>query len=141
MSPAELGPPGPPSSRRTLPVDAAIAVFLAVFLTAGTFFALEHQPGSRAFDAGAAALVVGASGALALRRRYPVAVLLAVTGSVLAYRLIGYGNGPIWITLVIAFPTAVMLGHRLVAGIVAVAGFVVFPWLDEVLDRGPGPPP
>jgi signal transduction histidine kinase len=139
MTPAELGPPGPPSPRRTLLVDSAIAVFLAVFLTAGTYFALEHQPGSLGFDAGAAALVVAASGALAFRRRYPAAVLLAVTGLVLAYRLIGYGNGPIWITLVIAFPTTVMLGHRLVAGIVALAGVVVFPWLDAVLDRGPGP--
>src|SRR5688572_25237373 len=122
---------GARARRRELLADGALAVGLAAFVTLGTFFASQNQPARRPFDAGAVALIV--------RRRFPVAVLLVVFGSVLAYHVIGFANGPIWLTLILAYVTAVLRGHRVAAGVVAVAGFAIFPWLDFLLRDGTAP--
>jgi signal transduction histidine kinase len=129
------------ASRSSLVVDGALAVGLAAFLTVGTYFASQGQPTRRPFDAVAVALVVAAAGALALRRRHPVAVLGVVFGVTLVYFVLGYANGPIWLALLIAYFSAVVAGHRLAAAAVAVAGFAIFPWLDYLLRDQPGPSP
>jgi signal transduction histidine kinase len=130
--------PGSASRTRAI-VDGALAAGLAAFLTAGTYFASQGQPDRRSFDAGAAALVIAAAGALAWRRRRPVAVLGVVFAAALIYFVLGYANGPIWLALVIAYFTAVVSGHRLAAAATAVAGFGIFPWLDALLRNQPGP--
>jgi signal transduction histidine kinase len=127
------------ASRTSLVFDGALAAGLAAFLVTGTFFASQGQPHRRPFDAGAIALLVVAAGALAWRRRYPVAVLGVVFGAALVYFVLGYANGPIWLALIVAYFTAVVGGHRLAAAIVAVAGFGIFPWLDYLLRDQPGP--
>jgi signal transduction histidine kinase len=121
------------ASRRSMIVDGALAAGLAVFVTLGTYFASQAQPARRPFDVGAIALIMVAAGALAVRRRHPVAVLTVVFGATLVYFSAGYANGPIWLTMITAYVTAVFLGHRLAAGIVAVTGFVIFPWLDHLI--------
>ncbi|HEY7283680.1 MAG TPA: sensor histidine kinase [Actinomycetota bacterium] len=136
-SPANPPPVPPPS--RTLLIDAAGALGLAVFLSVATGFALHGQPSDRPFDAWAVVLVVVAAGALAARRLAPVAVLFTVLGATLAYRGLGYANGPIWIALLVAYVGAVIRGHRVAAVIVAIVGFVAFPFMDAVFHRGPGP--
>jgi signal transduction histidine kinase len=125
--------------RRTLFMDGALAAGLAAFVTLGTFFASQKQPARLSFDVGTVALVVVAAGALAARRRYPVAVLWVVFGATLVYSTAGYANGPIWLTLIVAYVTAVLRGHRLAAAIVAVAGFLLFPWLDYLVRDGQAP--
>jgi len=70
-----------------------------------------------------------------------VAVLEVVFGAALVYFWLGYANGPIWLALIIAYVTAVFLGHRLAAGITAAAGFVIFPWLDYLVRDGRAPSP
>ncbi|HZD01794.1 MAG TPA: sensor histidine kinase [Actinomycetes bacterium] len=120
-------------------VDGALGAGLAALLTVGTYFAAQHQPTRRPFDAGTIALVVVAAGALALRRGHPVAVLAAVFGATLIYFILGYANGPIWLALVVAYFTAAVRGHRLAAAIAAVAGLGIFPWLDYLLRNRPGP--
>jgi signal transduction histidine kinase len=127
------------ASRTSAIVDGALAAGLAALLTAGTYFASQGQPDRRSFDAGAAALVIAAAGALAWRRRQPVAVLGVVFGATLIYLVLGYANGPIWLALIIAYFTAVVSGHRLAAAVAAVAGFGIFPWLDALLRNRPGP--
>jgi signal transduction histidine kinase len=127
--------------RRALFVDSVVSVALAVLLTVGTYFASHNQPTRRSFDGWAIALVVVAAGSLAVRRRYPVATLVIVFGSTLVYFGFGYANGPIWLALIVAYFTAVLRGHRLAAAIVAVIGFGIFPWLDQVLRDRPGPTP
>ena len=126
-------------SRKNIIVDVVLAAGLAAFLTMGTFFASQGQPARRPFDAGAVALIITAAGALALRRRRPVAVLVAVFATVLVYLALGYAFGPIWLTLIVAYFTAVVRGHRVAAAIVAVAGFSIFPWLDYLLRNRPPP--
>jgi signal transduction histidine kinase len=139
--PAVPGPGPAPSPRASALFDAALAVALAAFLLVGTYFASQGQPERRAFDAGAVVLLLVAAGALAWRRRYPVPVLLVVFGATLTYNVLGYAGGPIWLALIVAYFTAVVAGHRLPAAIVAVAGFLVFPWLDFLLRDRPAPSP
>jgi signal transduction histidine kinase len=127
------------ASRRSVIVDGALAAGLAAFLTVGTYFASQGQPDRRPFDAGAIALVIVAAGALAWRRRRPVAVLGVVFGAALIYFVVGYANGPIWLALIVAYFTAVVGGHRLAAAVTAAVGFGVFPWLDHLLRDQPGP--
>jgi signal transduction histidine kinase len=133
----EAGPDGSP--RRSLIVDGALAAGLAVVVLLGTDFASQHQPARRPFDAGAAALIVLAAGALVLRRRYPVAVMAVVFGAILVYFSIGYPNSPIWLILVTAYVTAVFRGHRVAAAIVAGIGLVTVPWLDFWFRKAPAP--
>jgi signal transduction histidine kinase len=118
-----------------------LAAGLGALLTVSTYFASQHQPSRRPFDAGAIALFIVATGALALRRRHPVAILAAVFGVTMVYNVLGYANGPIWLALVIAYITAVVRGHRLAAAIAAVAGIGLFPWIDYLLRDGPAPSP
>ena len=134
---AEIGSGTVP--QRSLIADGALAAGLAAFVTAGTYFASHDQPLRRPFGVGTVALIVLAAGALTLRRRYPVATLLLVFGAVLGYFATGYPNGPIWLALIIAYVTAVLRGHRLAAAIVAVVGFLLFPWLDYLLRDGQAP--
>jgi signal transduction histidine kinase len=139
--PAAPGPGPAPSPRASALFDAALAVALAAVLLVGSYFASHGQPDRRAFDAGAAVLLLVAAGALAWRRRYPVAVLLVVFGATLTYFVVGYANSPIWLAMVVAYFTAVVAGHRLPAAIVAVVGFLLFPWLDFLLRDAPAPSP
>jgi signal transduction histidine kinase len=125
--------------RSTLLADGPLAAGLAVLLTVASYFASMGQPSGRAFDAGAAALVILAAGALAARRRYPAAVLAMVFGATLVYIALGYDQGPIWIALIVAYVTAIVHRHRLAAWIAAAAGFLTFPWLDYVLRDRPAP--
>ena len=140
-----------PARQTSLLGDVVLAAALAVVLPVGTYFAAQHQAdvtvlpgqlqrlGHRSFDAWAVALVAASAGALALRRRRPVAVLAFVVGTTLIYFVLGYANGPIWLALVIAYYTAATRGHRAAAGIAAVAGFAIFPWLDYLLRNQPAP--
>jgi signal transduction histidine kinase len=128
------------ASSRSLVADAVLAAALAVALPVMTFFAARYHHGWHAVDAGAITLVAGSAVVLAGRRRYPVPVLAVVFALTLAYFVVGYPNGPIWLPLVIAYYTAVACGHRLAAGTAAVAGFAVFPWLDYLLRHRPAPP-
>jgi len=139
--PAAPGPGPAPSPRASALFDAALAVALAAFLLVGSYFASQGQPGRRAFDAGAVVLLLVAAGALAWRRRYPVAVLLVVFGATLTYFVVGYAPSPIWLAMIVAYFTAVVAGHRLPAAIVAVVGFLVFPWLDFLLRDAAAPSP
>ena len=128
--------PSGPALRSTLVVDGALAAGLAAFILVGTYFASHAQPARRAFDPGTIALTLVAAGSLAARRRHPVIVLEVVFGATLLYFVIGYANGPIWLALIVAYVTAVVLGHRLAAAITAVIGLVIFPWLDYLLRDG-----
>ena len=127
------------ASRASLIVDGALAAGLAAFVGIGTFFASHNQPTRRPLDVWAVALVALTAGALVVRRRHPVAVLEVVFGVTLVYFVLGYANGPIWLTLIVAYFTAVVRGHRLAAAITAVAGVGIFPWLDYLLRDRPGP--
>jgi len=125
--------------RAGLAADSALALVLAVVLTVATYFVSQHRASVRPFDAGAAALVVAASVALAARRTWPVAVLAVEFGILLAYLAAGYPEGPIWLALIIAFFTAVVRGHRLAGVAASIAVFGLFLLIHPLLGRGPAP--
>jgi len=142
MTSSDAGVGSDGDARRTLLVDGALGVALAIFGVIGTYFASQQQqPLRRPFDAGGAALVVIASLALTFRRRRPLAVLAVVFTSIAVSLLIGYHDGPIWIALIVAYFTAAVRGSRLAAAITAALGFVLFPWMDFLVRDGPAPSP
>ena len=123
--------------RAGLAADSALALVLAAVLTVATYFVSQHRASVRPFDAGAAALVIASAAALAARRMRPVAVLAVLFGIVLAYLATGYPDGPIWLTLIIAYFTAVVRGHRLAGVAAAIAVFGIFVLIHPLLGRGP----
>lgn len=127
------------AARGSLIADGLLAAGLAALLAVATFFASHQQPTRRPFDAGAVALIVLAAGALAGRRRRPVAVLALAFAATLAYFVLGYAHGPIWLALIVAHFTAVVRGHRVAAAITAAAGLGTFPWLEALLRGRPAP--
>jgi signal transduction histidine kinase len=66
-------------------------------------------------------------------------VLATVFGTTLAYDLLGYAKGPIFLALVVAFFTAVTRGRRLVAWAVLGAGGFSFVWLGHWIGHDPAP--
>ncbi|MEA2592233.1 MAG: hypothetical protein QOD62_2064 [Actinomycetota bacterium] len=120
--------------------EVALAAGLGLFMLVGTYGA-EYGPGTRPPDAGAAALVLAIAAALIFRRRRPVQVLAVVWLLTLGYFLARYPYAPVWLGLVVAYYTAVVTGHRLAGAVAGVSGFLAFPWLDNLLGRGPAPMP
>jgi len=100
-----------------------------------TYLASRHQPERRSFDVLAFALLSVGPVALLVRRRYPVTVLLVSFGSVLAYWVIGYARGPVFLAMIVALATVVMAGRRGAAIAVLVGGFLGFQWLAALLGR------
>jgi signal transduction histidine kinase len=84
-------------------------------------------------------LLAAGAAALVFRRQYPGWVLIFALGITLLYVLLDYPKGPNFLTMVIAFFTAVMQGRRLIAWAVLAAEFVLFPWLPYFLGNEPAP--
>jgi signal transduction histidine kinase len=114
-------------------VDVAIALVVLVVEIGVTLVASSHQDTRRGFDALGALLL--ASGALALvwRRRQPVAVLGVAFATTLTYVVVGFPQGPIYFSLIVAFVTTVLSGHRRLAWATIVVGWVSFLWLGVVI--------
>jgi signal transduction histidine kinase len=121
--------------------DVAIALIVGVIEIVGTHFVGQNQPDHRGLDVVAVALLAAGAAALAFRRRYPGWVLIFTLGIILLYLLLDYPKGPIFLTMYIAFYTAVLQGRRLLAWAVLAAEFVMFPWLPYLLGIEPVPTP
>jgi signal transduction histidine kinase len=120
-------------------LDLAVALAVAVVQVLGTHAAAQGQPEREPLDALAYILLAAGPVALLARRRFPVAVYALVFGATLAYSVIGYGQGPIFLSLILAFFTVVTTGHRLAAILGLGAGYFGFLWLPYLLDREPAP--
>ncbi|HWD07518.1 MAG TPA: histidine kinase [Actinomycetota bacterium] len=135
-----------PATPAALRRDVLIAAILGAFMVAGTLGAQRHMQqvqhvAYRNLDVWGVLLLVAIAGSLAVRRRYPVAVVGAVSGLTFVYFLANYTSGPVWLGMIVAYATAVILGHRLAAGVGAFACYLVLPWLADLLGRGPAPTP
>jgi signal transduction histidine kinase len=125
--------------RRPPAVDVALAGAIAVVQVAGTYLAGRHQVEREPFDALAGALLAAGPAALIVRRRFPVAVYAAAFASTLAYVSLGYPRGPIFFTLIVAFLTVVLAGHRMVGWIGLAAGYIAFLAADVVFQDADPP--
>jgi signal transduction histidine kinase len=120
-------------------LDVALALAVAVVQIAGTTGAAQGQHEREPLDALAYLLLAAGPAALLVRRSHPVAVYAFVFCATLAYAVIGYPQGPIFLSLLVAFFTVVTTGHRLPAIVGLAAGYVGFLWLPYLLDREPAP--
>jgi signal transduction histidine kinase len=120
-------------------LDIAIALAVAIVQVLGSFGAAQGQHEREPLDPLAYLLLAAGPAALLVRRSYPVAVYAFVFCTTLAYALLGYPQGPIFLALVVAFFTVVTTGHRLVAVVGLAAGYAGFLWLPYLLDREPAP--
>jgi signal transduction histidine kinase len=113
--------------------DIALAVVVTVAQVGLTIVAGTHQDPERDLDAFGVILLALGPVALAWRRRYPLSVYAVVFTSALAYWVSGYPQGPVFFALIIAFVTVVLAGHRAVAWVSIVLGYVSFQWLGVLL--------
>ena len=121
-----------PVTRRPPGGDIALAAGIAVVQVAGTFLAGRHQVDRESFDVLAAALLLAGPAALSSAgasrwrstpppspARWPMSSL-------------GYPRGPIFFSLIVAFLTVVLAGHRVVGWVGLAVGYVAFLWAEVV---------
>jgi signal transduction histidine kinase len=85
-------------------------------------------------------LLIAGPLALLLRTRYPCAVLLVVLAITVVYQVAGFGAGPVFLSLVVAFLTAASVGPRWRTYPLPLVGWAVIVWLLPWI-RGQSPPP
>jgi signal transduction histidine kinase len=124
-----------PHDRTPRRADLAVAVVVGVLQVGATFLAAHHQPERRAIGLLGFALLAAGPAALVVRRRAPVFTLAVTFVTTLVYWEVGYARGPVFLSLAVAFFTAVMAGRRVAAAISIVAGFLCFTWLGWLLGR------
>jgi signal transduction histidine kinase len=137
--PTEAVTAGRPARWRNWRVDLAIALGVCAVQVVFTHFAAQDQPERRSLDVLAYAPLTIGPVALVARRRYPVAVLAIAFCATLAYWVIGYPRGPIFIAQIVALFAVVTAGQRLAALLVLALGYVSFLWLPYLLGREPAP--
>lgn len=130
----------PPSAARSLPPTAADALSAAVVVPWLVFVATQIEPGAdnRAVDALGWACIVVAGGALALRRRQPLAVVVVVTAALAVHLGRGYPGGPVYLTLFVAIHSVAGAVDRRVAFAIAAVASSVLVVTGVVTHRGPG---
>jgi signal transduction histidine kinase len=118
----------------------ALLIFgLIAFEIVGTFGAAHGQPDRADVDPVAVALVVASGLPLLWRRRYPIAVLAVSHAVVLVYLLLDYPRGPIFLSPLIAFFSAVLQGQRVWAWTVLAAGFIAETFLPSLVTEDAPP--
>jgi signal transduction histidine kinase len=137
MFPARLGTGGLNQNRWR--ADIALALVVGAIAMVGTPFVGQNQPDHRVLDTLGLALLAAGATALVFRRQHPIWTLIFANGITLLYLLLDYPKGPIFLTTIIAFFTAVIQGYRLIAWPVLAAEFVFFPWFPYVLGNEPAP--
>jgi signal transduction histidine kinase len=121
-------PPGWPS-------DLAVVGLVGVAQVALTIGAARGQPDRQPLDLLAFLLLVAGPVALYWRRRSPAVVLAAVMASNVLYFALGYPYGPAWLSLIVAFWTAVTGGARRVAWATALVGLAAWFILAQLIGR------
>lgn len=130
-------PNPPPLTWSWLPTpwrDVVLAFIVAVIQVGGSFGAATNQTDRNPMDALAVVLLLVGPVAVAVRRRYPVAALIASTLIAHVFVGLGYPYGPVFLSLIVTLFSAVLLGRRRAAWIVAGAALAVVPVHSRVFD-------
>jgi signal transduction histidine kinase len=112
---------------------AIVALIGAAQISAPVLDHAHHwsaMAGQRPLGAFGVALLAASALALAARRQRPVPVLVVTVVTTMLYYLLGYPHGVTFLSLYIAFFTAVVTGHRLAAwvGAVVLAANMLLSW-------------
>jgi signal transduction histidine kinase len=113
-------------------LDVVLAVAVAAAQVGFTAVAAKHQSGHTAMDALAYVLLVASAASLLIRRSYPREALALAVAFTLAYWLLDYPRGPIFIAQLIAFVWVIVQGHRVFGWATLALGFVGFGLLGGV---------
>lgn len=119
--------------------DMVFALIIGAIQIVGTTFVGHNQPEHRALDIAGVALLAAGAAALIFRRRYPGWVLIFGMEITFLYLLLEYPKGPNFLTIIIAFFTAVMHGRRFIAWGILAAEFLLFPWIPYALGNESAP--
>ncbi|MFC9549362.1 sensor histidine kinase [Rhodococcus sp. NPDC056960] len=107
------------------PRDLLIALGVAIVQVGGSVGANHNQPWAEPLDAAGFALLVCGPLALVFRRQRPVPVLLVVLIVTVLYVARGYGYGPVFLSLVVAFLGAATAGSRWLTYPLLAIGYVL----------------
>ncbi len=110
-----------------------MALVVAVVQLVGGNLANLHQSGNRGLDALGVLLLSAGPLLLIGRRIHPTPVFLGVLAVTATYLLVGYGYGPIFLSLVIAFLTAASRGSRWRTYPFVPVGYLLMVWPVPVL--------
>ncbi|WP_255219224.1 sensor histidine kinase, partial [Nocardia tenerifensis] len=123
-------------SRGSLGWDWGVALVVAALQIVGGTFA-NMRMGENSLDVLGYLLLLAGPVALVWRRAKPMPVLFVALGACAAYLALGYGYGPIFFSLVVAFLTAASTGSRWWTYPLVPLGYLVLVWpLPELLGRG-----
>jgi signal transduction histidine kinase len=128
-----------PQTRRWV-VDAAVAIAVAAVQVSLVFAHAAHSGG--VVTSGEVVLLVAGGMVLIARRRHPVVVMVvayALTLSFQATQDFGSRGGPAWISVIVAFGTAIYLRRRTAALIFLVVCYVVSLWGPTVIGERHAP--
>jgi signal transduction histidine kinase len=122
-----------------LPLDATIALGVAVFQVAVIASFAHMQDGREPLDVLGISLLVAGPLSLYWVRRAPLPVLAFTLVTALAYWGLDYPRGPSFVALLVAFAVAVFSGHRGAAWLAAAVAWVDFAWLPGWVGDAPAP--
>ncbi|HEY7048376.1 MAG TPA: sensor histidine kinase [Jatrophihabitantaceae bacterium] len=114
------------SQARAWLVDAAVALAVGAVQLASTAALAAHR--GEHLAASGIVLLVASAVVLVARRHYPVAVLAATYALTFGYLATSNPRGGIWLSVIVAFGTAIYLHRRRAAVAFLVAGYLGFLW-------------
>ncbi|MGK8521714.1 histidine kinase [Nocardia asteroides] len=124
------------TDRSSVGSDWGVALVVAAVQLAGGAFANTRQMGVHSLDVLGYLLLLAGPVALIWRRAQPVPVLIVTLAVCLGYFLLGYGYGPIFVSLVVAFLTAASAGSRWWTYPLVPLGYLALVWpLPALLGR------
>ncbi|WP_342214019.1 MULTISPECIES: sensor histidine kinase [Nocardia] len=127
------------TDRSSVGWDWGVALVVAAVQLVGGTFANMRQTGVHSLDVLGYLLLLAGPVALIWRRVQPVPVLIVVLAVCLAYFVRGYGYGPIFVALVVAFLTAASAGSRWWTYPLVPLGYLALVWpLPALLGRPAG---
>ncbi|WP_454194749.1 histidine kinase [Nocardia sp. Marseille-Q1738] len=100
------------TDRSSVGLDWGVALVVAAVQVVGGTFANMRQTGVQSVDVLGYLLLLAGPVALIWRRAQPVPVLFVVLAACVLYFVRGYGYGPIFVSLIVAFLTAASSGSR-----------------------------
>jgi signal transduction histidine kinase len=121
-------------------VDVLPALLIGALQIGLTRVSARHQPAHQALDPLAITLLGISALSLIGRRRWPVATLGVTFAATLAFFLLGYAQGPVWLPLIFALFTVMIRGYRLLAWGTLALGYPAFMWLPYLVGAEERPP-
>ena len=115
--------PGPRRSRHGSIFGALVVAFIEL---GGIHWAAHNEPGAVPLDHLGYTLILLGVAALPFRRRLRVPAFAVTLATTVAYVVLGYPYGPVFLALLISIFGAVRTGHRRAVWIGLAAGYTVF---------------